>query len=176
MKNDLTPKQEKFARAVAEGLPFCDAYRQAYTTKGTDKTVNEAASRLMADTNISARVEALKAEIAATVVERSARTREDLLDKLDVVFDDAMGGERKAHGAAVQAVATQAKLLGLDVQKVEVRDERQAREQEVLDNLTDGQMVRASLALLRKHCNGPERSEIVEFAQHVMEGEGYAFD
>lgn len=58
----LTPKQEKFAVAVAKGATGADAYRAAYDVKRMrDKTVHEAASRLMNDSKVAARIEQLKA-------------------------------------------------------------------------------------------------------------------
>jgi hypothetical protein len=62
----LTPKQEKFAFSLAQGMSQADAYRTAYDVQNmTDKTVHEKASRLMADDKVRARFEVLKAEIYA---------------------------------------------------------------------------------------------------------------
>lgn len=172
----LTAKQERFCELVAlEGMTQADAYRQAYDcSKMKQETIWVRASELMADSKVSGRVESLKAEAAKATIKKTARTREQLLEKLDRVFDDAMDGDRKAHSAAVSAIGTQAKLLGFDVQKVELSGTIAA--QEVMGNLTPGQVVRASLAVLRQNCSGTERAEIVEFARQVMESEGYDFD
>ena len=63
----LTPKQEKFALAVASGKTQSDAYREAFNVRPTtkDTSVNVNASKLMADTNIAQRVEELRKPIAA---------------------------------------------------------------------------------------------------------------
>lgn len=57
----LTKKQEMFAVAVAKGSNGADAYRGAYDTKGmTAKTIHEAASRLLRNSKVAARIEALR--------------------------------------------------------------------------------------------------------------------
>lgn len=68
-EHGLTQQQEIFAQEVAKGKSQAEAYRAAYQV-GTSKpkTVYENACRLMADSNVSARVRAIQAkgaEIAA---------------------------------------------------------------------------------------------------------------
>ena len=62
----LTPREEKFAQGVADGLSQAEAYRQAYQSAAgwKDKTVWSRASELMADSKVSGRVEELRAELA----------------------------------------------------------------------------------------------------------------
>lgn len=62
----LTPQREKFAQAVAAGKSQAEAYRLAYpkSEKWKPETIHQAASRLMADSNVCARVAELRAEIA----------------------------------------------------------------------------------------------------------------
>lgn len=61
----LTDKQEKFCRAIVEGMTQADAYRSAYNSENMmDKTIHEEASRLMADPNISTRVQELRDMVA----------------------------------------------------------------------------------------------------------------
>ncbi len=168
----LTAKQQRFAELVAlEGMMLVDAYRQAYdTSRMTDKTAHESASKLAADPKVGARIEALKAEIQDKAVEKELWSRVDSISVLKEIATDqeARGNEK------VSAVKELNAMHGFSVTKVEHSGNIAA--QEVLSNLTPGQVVRAALALLRQHCNGPERAEIVEFAQHVMEGEGFDFD
>ncbi|QEL19330.1 terminase small subunit [Limnoglobus roseus] len=58
---NLTPKQEKFAQKYIELGNAAEAYRQSYDAKKmTDKTTWEAASRLLADSKVAARVNELK--------------------------------------------------------------------------------------------------------------------
>lgn len=168
----LTAKQQRFAELVAlEGMTQADAYRAAYATGNMKaETIWARASELMADSKVSGRVAELKAEIQDKAVEKELWSRVDSIVVLKEIATDqeARGNEK------VSAVKELNAMHGFSATKVEHSGAIAA--QEVLGNLTPGQMVRASLALLRKHCYGPERAEIVEFAQQVMEVEGYAFD
>jgi len=62
----LTPRQEAFARAVAEGKSQAEAYREAYPRSESWKpsSVWEKASALMANVKVSSRVAELRAEVA----------------------------------------------------------------------------------------------------------------
>lgn len=63
MTNRLTPKQERFAVEVAKGKNASDAYRMAYKVIAmTAKTVNEEASRLLANPKVATRVKELSAK------------------------------------------------------------------------------------------------------------------
>ena len=97
----LTPKREKFALAVATGYHDdgtkknqADAYRECFnTSKMTDKSVWELASRLMNDVKVKSRVDELKAQVAnKCVVDASYvlnRLYEiDQMDVLDIHNDD----------------------------------------------------------------------------------------
>lgn len=66
-EHGLTPQQEAFAVAVAAGSNLSDAYRKAYprSLKWTPETVNQAASRMAANSKVSARVAALHAAAEA---------------------------------------------------------------------------------------------------------------
>lgn len=90
----MTSKQESFAQAVASGMTQSDAYRSAYDVGADTKaeTVNEAASRLMSDSNISARVASLKAELA----ELALWTREQSVTVLKgvIVEGDSKAGDK----------------------------------------------------------------------------------
>lgn len=86
----LTPKQETFACKIVEGMTQADAYRAAYSTsKMTDKTIWENASRLMADPKVVARVDELRAQIASV----SILTAQERLEYLTRVIK----GEEKEH-------------------------------------------------------------------------------
>lgn len=77
----ITPKQEKFAQCVADGKTQADAYRIAFDVKPTTKpeTVQANASRLMADSMVSARVQELKSALA----NKALWTREDSVRALE---------------------------------------------------------------------------------------------
>lgn len=81
----LTPKQEKFAQEVASGKSQADAYRAAFDCKRSKpQTVIENASRLMADSNVSARVHELKAQLS----EKALWSREDSVNALLSVINN----------------------------------------------------------------------------------------
>ncbi len=172
MNAKLTAKQQRFAELVAlEGMTQADAYRGAFECgRMKAETIHEAASRLMADSKVSARVAELKAQIQGMAVEKELWSR---VNSIQVLKEIAIDEEARAN-EKVSAVKELNAMHGFSVTKVEHSGNIAAKE--FVDNLTPGQMVRASLSLLRKHCNGPERAEIVEFAKHVMEHEGYVFD
>lgn len=71
----LTPQQEAFAQLVASGKSQSDAYRSAYpkSLKWKPDSVWQQASKLMADTKVSTRIDSIKAELA----ELGLWTRED---------------------------------------------------------------------------------------------------
>lgn len=74
LRNGLTAKQELFAQSVASGMTQSDAYRKAYNCQNMgNKTINENASRTMADGKIAARVDELRAKL----IEATLWKRED---------------------------------------------------------------------------------------------------
>ena len=168
----LTAKQERFCELVAlEGMTQADAYREAYSTKSMkDKQVWEEASKLAAAPKVAQRIESLKSEIQAKAVEKELWSR---VDSITVLKDIATALEARGN-EKVSAVKELNAMHGFSVTKVEHSGTIAAHE--VMENLTPGQMVRASLAMLRQNCSGTERAEIVEFARQVMESEGYDFD
>jgi hypothetical protein len=70
----LTPKQERFAQAVADGMTQADAYRVAFDVAPTTKpeTIHKRASELMADGDVSGRV----AELRQKLEQKALWTRE----------------------------------------------------------------------------------------------------
>lgn len=63
----LTPKQEAFAQAIADGKTQSDAYRSAFDVSPTTKpeTIHKRASELMSDGEVTGRVEELKQALSA---------------------------------------------------------------------------------------------------------------
>jgi phage terminase small subunit len=129
----LTDKQERFAIAVAEGKNQSDAYRSAYNAENmTDKTINESASRLMADHKVSTRIEKLRAKVVDNMVKKAIVTVEDTLQAYLKIRDTCMAeleitsktGDKLATqlvdaNAAKAANDSIAKYLGMFVEKVE---------------------------------------------------------
>lgn len=109
----LTSRQDAFARAVAEGKSQAEAYRIAYpkSERWKDSAVWSAASRLMVDSKVSARVAELRAELA----EKSLWSRER---SVEILAEIAAAGEK--DGDRVRAVAELNKMHGfLAPEKVE---------------------------------------------------------
>lgn len=115
----LTPKQERFAQLVAEGKTQADAYRGAFDTKPTTKpeTVQANASRLMADSNISARVD----ELRKPIIESVGITLESHLKDLMTLRNLAV--KNNQINAAISAEIARGKAAGVAVDKSEIKTE-----------------------------------------------------
>ena len=110
----LTPKREAFAQAVATGKTQADAYRAAFNaTKMKAETITQAASRLMADSNVAARV----AELRKPVVEAVQITLASHLSRLSELSSKAEGEGK--YSAAVAAEIARGKASGLYIEKLE---------------------------------------------------------
>jgi phage terminase small subunit len=60
----LTPKQEKFAQCVADGMSQADAYRSAFdAVKMKAETIHKRASELMGNGEVTGRVQELRAKL-----------------------------------------------------------------------------------------------------------------
>ena len=114
----MTPKREKFARCVAEGMSLADAYRAAYRSgRMKPETIRDSAWKLSITPDVSQMIDALKAEAR----QRHALTVDDLLRELEEARRGALTSMPSAQcSAAVAATMGKAKLLGLDKQLVEV--------------------------------------------------------
>jgi len=116
MARKLTPKQEKFATLYVELGNASEAYRQAYDCERMkSETVNRKASEQLDHGMISARIE----EIRDQAQERSERTIDSQLDRLDIIFDNH-NANPKGAGAAVSAIKEQNDLLGFRVSRHKV--------------------------------------------------------
>lgn len=114
--SDLTPKQEAFAQAVASGMSQSDAYRNAYKVRETTKpdSVNQKASRLMAEVKVRARVE----ELRKPVVEAAQITLASHLERLRALSRAAEEGGQ--YSAAISAEVARGKASGLYIEKTEL--------------------------------------------------------
>ena len=67
---ELTPKQESFAQAVASGMNQSDAYRAAYKVRQKTKldSVNQSASKVMANAKVASRVAELRKPFTKFIV------------------------------------------------------------------------------------------------------------
>lgn len=112
---ELTPKQEVFAQAIVSGMNQSDAYRYAYKVRPGTKpqTVNQAASRIMADRNVSARV----TELRQPVIEAVRITLAAHLTRLEEL---SFGAEKDGQfSAAINAEIARGKASGIYTEKPE---------------------------------------------------------
>jgi hypothetical protein len=116
LKNGLTPKQEAFARLVADGKSSAEAYRTAYDTNGNQATVDAEGAGLMRHPLIAPRIEALR--------ERAARyadiNSESLADELEDARTTAKGAEVPQAAAMIKATERKANLVGLLMPQMQV--------------------------------------------------------
>lgn len=114
----MTPKQEQFARLYVETGNASEAYRQAYNTDNMKpETVTNEAYKLLQDPDISAMVDGLKEEAR----QRHAVTVDDLLSELEQARAAALAAPTPQSSAAVSATMGKAKMLGLLVDKAEIK-------------------------------------------------------
>jgi phage terminase small subunit len=143
----ITPKQENFAQHVATGKSLTDAYRQAGYAITNAKTANEAASRLLANSKILARVKSLRVDHMCKLSEIVSYSYRDAMKELDEVIRLAI--EAKNPSAYVAALNLKQKISGLHV--AERRNELSP-----VSGLTYAQMKAAleALVALRKSESG----------------------
>jgi hypothetical protein len=116
----MTPKQEQFARLYVETGNASEAYRQAYNADNMKpETVTNEAYKLLQDPDISAMVDGLKEEAR----QRHAVTVGDLLHELEQARAAALAAPTPQSSAAVSATMGKAKMLGLLVDKAEIKAE-----------------------------------------------------
>ncbi len=82
----LTPKKEKFAQCVADGMSQADAYRSAFDVGATTKqeTIHKRASELMSNGEVSGRVAELREQLSA----KALWTRQDSVQALISVLSN----------------------------------------------------------------------------------------
>jgi phage terminase small subunit len=113
-REGLTPKQEAFAQGVADGLSLAESFRRANPNalKWKDKTVWENASRLMADSKVSARLSDIRSQLAAKQLWTRAQS-------VEVLSGIAEAGEKDAD--RVRAVSELNAMHGYDApQKLDI--------------------------------------------------------
>ena len=136
----MTPKQEQFARLYVETGNASEAYRQIYNTDHRKpETVTKEASTLLHNPDITAMVDGLKEEAR----QRHAVTVGDLLHELEQARAAALAAPTPQSSAAVSATMGKAKMLGLLVDKAEIKAEAeiqekpQSRIESIVDSLTE---------------------------------------
>ena len=112
-------KHELFAQKWHETENKSEAYRYAFpenAEKWKDDTIHKRASELSLKGEVTGRYNELKQETA----DNHGITIDSLLLELETIKVLAMGAETPQCSAAVSSVMSKAKLVGLDVVKVEV--------------------------------------------------------
>lgn len=94
------PKWEKFAQAIANGATGVQAYRDEVAVDCTTKTAIEQASRLLADRNVSARVEELQKLAETTLEKRLGWNKEKALTYLVEILETPVGEVDEMHRLA----------------------------------------------------------------------------
>ncbi|MCT8565509.1 terminase small subunit [Glaesserella parasuis] len=113
----LTPKQEKFCQLYIELGNASEAYRQSYDcSKMSNEVIAVKASELLnKNGNVTVRLEELKKGHQ----QRHNITVDNLLGKLERIYNEAMERDTPQFSSAVNAVMGQAKLLGFDKQVID---------------------------------------------------------
>lgn len=115
-KSILTPKQEAFCKAVADGLGQSEAYRKAYDAKGSKpETVQVKASRMMREDKIRLRIEQLRSALE----EKDLWKREDSVRALIDVIQKDLGAK---PADKIRAVSELNKMHGWQSQTIDLKN------------------------------------------------------
>ena len=108
----LSNKRETFCQIlVTESCNPTEAYRKAYNVTSDRKaTHTEAASRLMKDSNVSARIEALKLDISDKLASEIVFDKRRIISELALNME--LGRETKQLAASNQAINLIGKAVG----------------------------------------------------------------
>lgn len=163
---ELTSKQKKFARLVAQGLTGAEAYRQSYDTSASPKRVGDQAAALKRDPRISSEINRLSTlneirewqspqQIRALVIERlqMEATNEDnppnsrirALELLGKVTEVAAFTERKeqtiVHSSEQIRNQIMERLKSLNVIDIQATEQTDDDADSLLSEITNEQTV-----------------------------------
>lgn len=128
----LTEKQEAFCRAYIETGNASEAYRAAYDAENMAlPTVNRSAKALMDNHKIAARLE----ELRAPIIQKHNITVDSLIAELEEARMAALTAETPQSSAAVSATMSKAKLVGLDKQVIETKEDLSSAINKLIDRL-----------------------------------------
>ncbi len=114
----LTIKQENFCMVYVETGNASEAYRQAYNAENmTQNAISVEAFRILESPKISLRVKELK----SGHTKRHELTIDDLVKQLEEARQVALALENPQCSAAISATMGTAKLLGLVVDKTDIK-------------------------------------------------------
>lgn len=128
----LTEKQEAFCRAYIETGNASDAYRKSYQAAGmSEPCLNVKACELLKSGKISVRLQ----ELREPILKKHNITVDSLLNELEEARQAALCAETVQSGAAVSATMAKAKLVGLDKQITETKDDLASALNKLIDKL-----------------------------------------
>ena len=158
----MTPKQEHFARLYVETGNASEAYRQAYNAENMKpETVTNEAYKLLQSPDISAMVDDLKVEAR----QRHRVTVDDLLHELEQARAAALAAPTPQSSAAVSATMGKAKMLGLLVDRAEIKAEAetsQVKQEERKCPLSQEEIRQVSNAFFNKPYSEITLADIIE--------------
>lgn len=118
MIKKFTNKETLFINACIAGKTDIQAWEEAgYSMRSTPATITTNIMALKKKPHISAELEKRRKKLQ----KKTEITAENLIEKLERVYFEALADDKKQYGAAVQAVMGQAKILGLIVDKAEIK-------------------------------------------------------
>lgn len=135
----LTQKQDNFCKKYIELGNASEAYRQSYNASNMKpESIHRKAKEVFDNGKVAARIKQLKQEAA----ERNRLTVDDLVKELEEARILASTTENPQTSSMVSATMGKAKLLGLVVDKSEVKA--------TLADMTDDELARKRLELERQ--------------------------
>jgi hypothetical protein len=135
----MTPKQEAFCQAVADGLSQSEAYRRAYDAeKMKPETIQKVAHELIKNPKVAPRIQELRGQLAA----RSLWTREQSITVVIEAIEKARGNNRPSD--MIKGVEVLNRMHGYDApikhevtEKKNVADLSDEELQAICDNLIE---------------------------------------
>lgn len=119
MSKKLTPKQQRYDRFVSEMLVDGNVTRSAKAAGYSEKTAYSQGHRLLKNVEIANAIKAGQKDIA----KRNELTIDDIIKELEEARTAALTAESPQSSAAVAATMGKAKVLGMLVDKSEVKNE-----------------------------------------------------
>lgn len=122
-EHGLTPKQENFARNVADGMSLSDAYRAAYDAENmSNEAIHTNAYKLGQHAQVATRVNALAAEKVREIAEKGEKDRDKVVSLLRKF---AVDDNRPDH-VRLRALELLGKTCGAFVDVIDDKRERPA--------------------------------------------------
>lgn len=119
MSKKLTSKQQRYDRFVSEMLVDGNVTRSAKAAGYSEKTAYSQGHRLLKNVEIANAIKAGQKDIA----KRNELTIDDIIKELEEARTAALTAESPQSSAAVAATMGKAKVLGMLIDKSEVKNE-----------------------------------------------------